>query len=188
MEACIKQASIIFAAVLNNKIVIGNIIHRSDSQVKWVPQDVEMYLKAKEFVDTAVIPLIPLSFGDDMKQAAAMSEFTVLTASFLERQFAGRMLLLPSFTYLTTDDHEKRLKNLQAWICALKNNQMSHIFFLTSDSEWKMLEEEIKETLIWFPVLLLENLEYSQKLTIIESQATQILTLFTGKWQKSENS
>lgn len=156
--------------------------------MKWIPQDVELYLKAKEYVDTAVIPLIPLSFGDDMKQTAAMSEFITLIASLLERQFAGRILLLPSFTYLTIDDHEKRLKELQTWITVLKSNQIHHIFLLTSHCEWKMLEGTLNENLIWIPAISLECLEDSKKYAIIDSQVTQILTLFTEKWRKNENS
>ena len=38
--------------------------------MKWIPQDIETYLNAKEYVDTAVIPLFSISFGDDMKQSA----------------------------------------------------------------------------------------------------------------------
>ena len=32
-------------------------------RMKWIPQDIETYLNAKEYVDTAVIPLFSVSFG-----------------------------------------------------------------------------------------------------------------------------
>ena len=67
----------------------------------------------KEYVDTAVIPLIPVSFGDENEtSAASMSEFITLLSTLLERQFTGRILLLPPFTYLTEDDYENRLSDL----------------------------------------------------------------------------
>lgn len=154
--------------------------------MKWISQDIDLYLKAKEYIDTAVIPLIPLSFGDDMKQAASMSEFITLIAAFLERQFTGRILLLPPFVYLTTDHYEKRLEALQTWTTVLKSNQFKHIFFLTSDTDWKIENERFDETLVWIPALSLDDLHESQKYSIVDSQVSQILSLFTKQWHKNE--
>lgn len=153
--------------------------------MKWIPQDIELYLKSKEYIDTAVIPLIPITFGEDMKHAASMAEFINLASALLERQFTGRILLLPPFTYLSVEDQEKKLADLGAWVSALKDNQIKHIFFLTSDSEWKMHDQNL-ESLIWIPALPLENLEDSQKKPLVDSQVKQILTLFTKKWHDYE--
>lgn len=145
-----------------------------------------MYLKAKEYIDTAVIPLIPLSFEEDMKQAAVMSEFITLIATLLERQVTGRILLLPPFVYLTTDHYEKRVTDLQTWTTALKSNQLNHIFFLTSDTAWKKDEGRLNEILVWIPALSLDNFQESQKFSIVDSQVSQILSLFTKEWHKNE--
>lgn len=150
--------------------------------MKWIPQDIESYLKVKEFVDTAVIPLIPLSFGEDMKQAVSMSEFITLTGVLLEKQFAGRILLLPPFTYLTADNDEKKWQELLRWTEVLKSKGFNHIFFLTSDSEWKMNEERLNNSLVWIPAIPLENFEESQKYTIIDHQVSQITRFITRKW------
>ncbi len=152
--------------------------------MKWIPQDIEMYIAEKEYVDTAVIPLLPVSFGDDMKQTASMAEFITLIAALLERQFTGRILLLPPFTYLAQDNREVRMDELLRWTAGLKENNFSHIYFLTADSEWKDYEKRLKETLIWIPSISLENLEGSQSKSIIDSQVKQLLTLFTRKWHQ----
>lgn len=154
--------------------------------MKWIPHDIELYLKAKEYIDTAVIPLIPVSFGEEMKQAASMSEFITLITTLLERQFTGRILLLPPFTYLKNSSHGKSLSELELWVSTLKNNHLNHIFLLTCDSEWKMHEEQLHDHLIWIEAISFDNLENSQKISIINSQVKQIQAIFTQKWLKNE--
>ena len=47
------------------------------SSMKWNVKDVEMYVQAKEYVDTVVVPLIPITFNDQMKQLTSSSEFII---------------------------------------------------------------------------------------------------------------
>lgn len=150
--------------------------------MKWIPHDIEMYLNAKEFVDTAVIPLVPISFGEEMKQAASMSEFITLVTTLLERQFTGRILLLPPIAYITNADYEKILNELITWTRALYENNLNHIFFITSDRAWENFIEEMNGTLVWIPNFEPKNLENCQKNQIIDSYIKQLLTLFTQKW------
>jgi hypothetical protein len=152
--------------------------------MKWISHDIEQYLKAQEYIDTAVIPLIPVAFGMEMKQAASMSEFITLVTTLLERQFTGRILLLPPFTYLKNFD-ETRVNELEDWVSGLEKNQLKHIFFITSDSEWKAKENKLKDLLIWIPAIPLENLEDSQKFSIVESQVLQLCDIFSRKWKEN---
>ncbi|MFL6555853.1 MAG: DUF2487 family protein, partial [Bacillus sp. (in: firmicutes)] len=59
--------------------------------MKWTPQDIETYLNAKEYVDTAVVPILAVSVGGEMKQSATVAEFITLLTGHLERQFTGRL-------------------------------------------------------------------------------------------------
>lgn len=154
--------------------------------MKWIPQDVDMYLKSKEYVDTAVIPLSPVSFGDDMKQSAAMTEFTGLLTSLLERQFTGRLLLLPSFTYLKNMAEEKLIDDIREWEYKLEKSDFKHIFYVTSDSNWKMREDKLTGSVIWLPTLPLEQMDNKQRISILEDQAKQILHLFIQKWREDQ--
>lgn len=152
--------------------------------MKWVSKDVDMYLGAKEYVDTAVLPLLPVSFGTDIKQSVSMTEFISLLSNALERQFKGRLILLPGFSYLKTSNREKLLDELKTWEKAFKEQEFKHIFFVTCDSDWKLIEQEIEGTLIWIPSLPLESLEQNYRQTILEDQVQQLLNLFIQKWQK----
>jgi hypothetical protein len=152
--------------------------------LKWISQDVEQYVKAKEYIDTAVIPLIPVAFGSEMKQSASMSEFITIVSTFLERQCTGRILLLPSFTYFSSSNFEKIGNELEEWVIALKNNHFKHVYLITCDKEWIVHESRLKESLIWLPIIPIENFENSQKMSIIESQVQQILAIISKKWQE----
>lgn len=154
--------------------------------MKWIPQDIETFLKAKEYVDTAVIPLVPLSFGEDIKQFAANSEFLTLLTSYLERQFTGRIVLVPPFTYLKTKNEDNLLTELLSWKTSIENGGFKHIFYVTSDIDWKTYEEILGSSLLWIPSIPLDNMEDNQKLTILESQGKQLLNLFTRKWRENE--
>jgi len=153
--------------------------------MKWITQEVETYLNAKEYVDTAVIPLIAVSFGGDMKQSAAAVEFITLLTSHLERQFTGRVLLFPSFTYLKFEPSEKVLDDLLKWEENLIKGEFKHIFYITSELDWRMKEQKLTGSLIWLPSLPLEHMNNTQKIEVIDNQVKQLLPLFTQKWNEN---
>lgn len=154
--------------------------------MKWNAEDVELYQKSKEFVDTIILPLLPINLESEMGQTAAMTEFITLVSSQLERQFRGRLLLLPGFTYLKTSDDEKLLASLLEWETHLVSNDVSHIFYLTSDIFWKSFENKLQGSLLWMPSIPLETLQDSQKVSVIENQVKQVLNLFTQRWHQKE--
>lgn len=152
--------------------------------MKWVAADIEMYQKAAEYVDTAIIPLMPVSFDSDMKQSASMAEFIGILTGQLEKQFKGRIFLLPAFVYIK--GHSGNFKTLQEWEKTLLDKQFKHLFFVTSDSSWRQQENEMSGTLLWLPSLPLEHMQDQQKVSIVEDQVKQLLTLFTEKWEQEE--
>jgi hypothetical protein len=154
--------------------------------MKWVSKDIETYSTAKEYVDTAVIPLYSVSFGNEMKQSASNAEFITLLTTFLERQFTGRMMLVPPFTYLKSDLPEDIFQQLKKWEANIEKYEFKHIFYITSEIDWKNFEKELNGSLIWIPSLPLEHLNDSQKISMIENQVKQLLSLFTQKWHENQ--
>jgi hypothetical protein len=154
--------------------------------MKWTPQDIETYLNAKEYVDTAVVPLLSVSIGGEMKQSASAGEFITLLTGYLERQFTGRLLLLPPFTYLKSKNGESTISDLKDWEADLVKGEVKHIFYITSEIDWRSWEEELTGTVIWLPSIPLEHMNESQKLSVIDSQVKQLLDLFTQKWHKNK--
>lgn len=154
--------------------------------MKWVSQDIEMFLKEKQYVDTAVLPLLPVSFGDDIKQSVSMTEFISLLSVQLERQFRGRLIMLPGYAYLKSAGEDRLLSGLGEWETELKAQGFKHIFLITSDSMWKSLEDRLEGGLIWLPSLPLEHMDENYRNSILDDQVKQLLNLFVQKWQNGE--
>lgn len=155
-------------------------------EMKWQAKEIDLYLQAKEYVDTAIIPLVPISWGNELKSTVQMGEFITLISDELERQFKGRVFQFPSYTYLKTEKVEERLSKINSFDEHLKENGFSHIIYLTSDIEWKQIEGEMKDTLLWIPSIPLEHMEQKYKLETLSNQIKQMLPIMTNKWQKAK--
>jgi hypothetical protein len=152
--------------------------------MKWVAADIEMYQKAAEYVDTAIVPLMPVSFDEEMKQNATMAEFIGILTVQLEKQFKGRIFLLPGLVYIK--GNTGTLETLQEWGKTLLDKQFKHLFYVTSDSSWRQYEKDLTGTLLWLPSLPLEHMQEQQKVSIVDDQVKQLLSIFTEKWQEEE--
>lgn len=151
--------------------------------MNWNAKDVEFYLQEKEYIDTAVVPLIPIALDTKIKHVAEKGEFTQLLSIHLERQFKGRMLFLPPFTYLSEFENEKKVILLNEWGEYIKESGFKHTFFLTADEQWTEMEGEIHKTLLYVPSVPLEHVEESYKHTIMEDQVKSLMKKVVQGWQ-----
>ncbi|MCK1991309.1 YpiF family protein [Peribacillus muralis] len=152
--------------------------------MRWTAKELDMYSQSKEYVDTVLISLVPLSFGGEMKQTGSMNEFLTILSLEIEKQMKGRILLMPSFQYLHNE--KDKVERLKHWANEAKENNFKHVFFLTSDYEWKKDERELENHLIWIPAIPLENLEIDQARGMIGQQVLQILDIFTYNWKNEK--
>lgn len=152
--------------------------------MKWVTKDIDVYLQAKEYVDTAVIPLIPVALDGNLKTTVSMGEFITILSNEIERQFKGRIILFPAFTYSSSEELQETKERLNQWTNDLSEGGMKHAIFITSDSSWKQVEAELQGTLIWMPTLPLEYVEEKYKQTMLQDQMKQLISLFMNIWQK----
>ncbi|MCM3453496.1 YpiF family protein [Heyndrickxia oleronia] len=150
--------------------------------MKWNGKDIDLYLKEKQFIDTAVVPLLPIAIGSEMKQAASQGEFIELLSLHLERQFKGRLLLFPAFTYLNTLEDHQQMDMLLNWEVKLKESGFAHIFYITSDISWRE-QEKTEGKLIWTPSIPLEHMEEQYKHSILEDQVKQLINIIVKQWQ-----
>ncbi|RFU65531.1 YpiF family protein [Peribacillus glennii] len=151
--------------------------------MKWTPGDLETFEEAREYIDTAVVPLIPVSFQKGRNQSASMYVFIDMLTASIENQFKGRVMLMPPLSYLAGEEIGKKMELVHAWRKEIES--FRNIFFITSDSEWKAYEQEFGGTLIWIPSIPLEHLEEGQARTMIVDQARQVFDLFTRKWNEA---
>lgn len=150
--------------------------------MKWTSKDITQYVQAKEYIDTAIIPLIPISFEQDIKSLASHGEYITILSHELERQFRGRVILLPSYSYLHNNSLDSKTSQLNEFVGQIKEN-MKHVFLLTSDSSWTQNEQTLEGKLVWLPAIPLEDMEEKYKMKIIQDQMNQLLPMFIQKWQ-----
>ncbi|WLR53082.1 YpiF family protein [Bacillus tianshenii] len=154
--------------------------------MKWTTADMEMYVQAKEYVDTAVVPLISINWHDKMKASVSAKEFIDLLMIELERQFKGRIMIFPGFTYLSSEETATRTARLSNWTEQLQEGGMPHVFYVTCDSTWKQTEQDLDGNLVWMPSLTLEHVGEKAKLKMIQEQVEQMMPLFMTEWKKSQ--
>ena len=149
--------------------------------MKWTAKDLDMYVQAKEYVDTLLIPLVPLSFGERIKKSGSMNEFITILCMEIEKQMKGRILVMPPFHYLFEDS--QKLQVLKDWEREAKDNGFKHVFFLTADMKWKQHGMDLGEHLVWIPAIPLENLEIDQAREMVSEQVSQIIDMFSFYWK-----
>lgn len=151
--------------------------------MRWEAKDIDTYLKAQQYIDTAIVPLVPIAFGSELKSTVVMGEFISIISAELERQFHGRLVLLPAFTYTLNELSEERIKRLKNWHDLLINDGFRHILSLTSDLSWKEVEQQLSHTLLAIPSIPLEHLDKEIKTNIVSDQIKQLALILTNKWQ-----
>lgn len=141
----------------------------------------DTYLQQQDYIDTLLVPLLKIdTHRERMKSSSSETEFLMHLTNFIETQFKGRMMLMPPFSYTQSTDLQSMAQTLSE---DLNLMPFKHIFYLTTDSEWKSVE--IAGEVIWLPALPLESMDKQLKQSIIEDQLRQVLPQLTKKWLES---
>lgn len=140
--------------------------------------DVEQFQAQKQFIDTAIVPLVQLDFSEGgMKQSSSASEYLMTLTSFVEQQFRGRLMLLPPFSY-TASTKLVELPNILEQ--QLKDAGFKSVIFITCDHSWNDYKELVN--IVWLPAIPLESMDKTVKQRILEDQLKQIIPALTSVW------
>ncbi|RLL48215.1 DUF2487 family protein [Oceanobacillus piezotolerans] len=150
--------------------------------MRWHKTDVSQYVEAKEYIDSAVIPLISLDFSLDIEKNAAQNEILEILASQLERELTGRLMLVPSYYYIKTGNREVEISRLNNWVEHIKTQPFRHVFFLTFDSAWKKEEQALQGSLIWLPGIQSGEINSKEMQGMVREQVVQIGELIRSYW------
>lgn len=153
-------------------------------KMQWQKNDMEQYITAKEYVDTLLIPMMPLHLADDqnLDKRVFQGELLKIYVNEIEKQFRGRIFLTPSYNYLFTADKVSEISRLNGWIKELSSQPFKHVFLFTFDHHWKKSEQELQAELLWLPAMQSGNLEEEGMKTFIKEQITQVTELIQSYW------
>ncbi|WP_305454901.1 YpiF family protein [Bacillus mycoides] len=149
--------------------------------MKWIVKDVEQFEQAREYVDTGIIPLLSISAAKGMKMVVEQGEFIEALSMELEREYKGRVLLLPAFTYLVESQKNEK-DRLQEWTDHLQRQGFKHIAYVTSDFSWKEDMRDVQGDLFWFPSLSLEQFSDQAKREVIRAHIKNIMEMLEERW------
>lgn len=148
--------------------------------MNWNAADMNTYLQQKEYIDTAIIPLIKMETAEErMKASASAADFLMNLTAFIELQFKGRVMVTPPFTYSPSMDRIAFSSGIEA---DMELSPFRHVFYLTADSEWT--STPLAGTVLWLPPIPVENMDERLKQSILEDQLKQLLPSLTQAWSK----
>lgn len=151
--------------------------------LRWQVKEMQVYLEQKEYIDTVLIPLIPLSWQSAFIPTVREGEFIETLLKETERQLQGRIILTPSYTYLKSESLDERMKTIKMWENELKEGNVKYVFFVTSDVDWKRVEDEL-EGLIWVAPVPLEHMEERHRKDFVDENVGLIMKHVTEIWRK----
>lgn len=139
--------------------------------------DVQQFLAQKQFIDTAMVPLLSVDLSESaVIQSSTSADFLMSLTSFVEQQFKGRVLVFPPFTYFEKDKTEDFVKNINEEI---EKFGFKHVIFITCDHFWKT-QEDLK--VVWLPSIPLESMDAQMKNVLLGEQLKQIVPVLTAIW------
>lgn len=152
--------------------------------MQWTKKDIQTYLGSKEYIDTAIIPIIPfqLSRESEIGKSTSKRELLSIFATEIEKELSGRVLLVPNYYYLEFGDKETEAKRLNDWTQELFKQPFKHVFILTFDSGWKRHEKELEANLLWLPGFHADDPNSDEMKLMIRGQVADVVELMRSYW------
>lgn len=144
----------------------------------FIGKDMGQYVNQREYVDTAVVPLLELNLSSTgLKSSAGASEYLQSLTALLEKQFKGRIMLFPPVSYSSNADRNRLSAEISA---EMEKAGFKHVFYMTTDSSWRTIDE--LKNLLWLPAIPTEDMDRNFKQSVMEDQLRQVLPLFLKEW------
>ncbi|MFG3611999.1 YpiF family protein [Rummeliibacillus sp. G93] len=144
----------------------------------WTSKDIDEFLKNKQFIDTAIVPLVLLEGTEiGIKQSASGAEFLMSLTNFLEQQFKGRVVLTSPVTYTKSLNRKELIAAMHDELVA---SGFTYVFFITSDHEWTQLAPE--KDVLWLPSIPLSDMDQKVRQQVLSDQLRQVIPMLSAKW------
>ncbi|RWZ60277.1 DUF2487 family protein [Halobacillus fulvus] len=151
--------------------------------MRYIKKDSKQYIPEKKYIDTMLIPLIPIDPANDQElpKQAFLRELNQVFTAIIEKEYRGRIFLSPDYYYLN-GHHEKEIERLNEWIARIKQQPFQHIFLFTFDAKWRKYESKVDAEVIWVPGLGTGDLQSTETQSFIKEQAREISEFIQSHW------
>lgn len=151
--------------------------------MKWNANDLEKYNEAKEYIDTAIVPLQKFQIENEatVVEEAFQREVLTLFSFEIEKELSGRVLLTPEFNYIPSH-FEREVERLNDWIDQLKKQPFETIILMTFDSGWNRYNKQLNGELLWLPSVQTGDISSPEMKTVLSNQIRQISEHVRSFW------
>jgi hypothetical protein len=111
--------------------------------MKWELTTADQFIEAKEYIDTAIVPLIKIELGEQFKPALKSSTWITGVASGIEDKLMGRVMLFPGYSYTGLEKEEHLIANLNTYTNYLKQQGFENVIFLTHNQMLSSMKEHM---------------------------------------------
>lgn len=140
-------------------------------------KDIELFLQQKQFIDTAIVPLLPVDFSTEgALRYSSDAEFLMSLVTYIEKQFRGRIFMAPPFPYF----HKKGNIDIKEIEGNLKEEGFLHVLFITCDLNCKEKMEEVDMLIL--PAIPIQSMDQEVKNRILQDQLNYVLPKLTSFW------
>lgn len=150
----------------------------------WTKNDMKRYVDSKEYIDTAIIPIIPFQLSDEttLEKSTSKRELLSIFATEIEKELTGRVLLIPNYYYQEFGDKMTEIVRLNQWTTEIQHQPFQHVFILTLDAGWKKYEKDLQANLLWLPGFQPIDPNSQEMQQMIRGQVTDIVELIRSYW------
>ncbi|WP_040981380.1 DUF2487 family protein [Oceanobacillus jeddahense] len=152
--------------------------------MKWTSVDLQKYEQAKEYVDTVIVPLAPFQVGALEASAKQADQYDVLTlfARELEKELMGRIMLTPTYTYITTAEKSEEVERINKWTRHFKEQPFKQVLYISFDPSWRKIANDLEGEFIWLPSIPLKDADPAAVKGMIRDQTMQTAELVKSFW------
>ncbi|GIO22632.1 DUF2487 family protein [Oceanobacillus sp. J11TS1] len=152
--------------------------------MKWTSMDLQKYDQAKEYIDTIIVPLAPFQIGALEPSAKNADQFDVLTlfARELEQELMGRVMLAPTYTYITTAEKSQEAERMNEWTSHFKEQPFKQVLYISFDPSWRKVANDLDGEFIWLPSIPLKDSDPAVVKGMIREQTMQTVELVKSFW------
>lgn len=152
--------------------------------MKWTSVDLQKYDQAKEYIDTVIVPLAPFQIDALEASAKNADQYDVLTlfARELEKELMGRIMLAPTYTYVTSAKKSQEAERLNEWTNHFKEQPFKQVLYVSFDPSWRKVSKDLEGEFIWIPTVSLKDADPAAVKGIIRDQTIQTVELIKSFW------
>lgn len=151
----------------------------------WNMDDLELFHKEKDYIDTVILPFVPIEWGSDMGRTVQEGRFSLILGEETEHQLKGRVILSPPFTYLKSQSLDDKIAQFHHWIREIRKDSIKFIVCITSDPSWHSFFQDINESglvNVWLPAVPFDHLNSTHQQDYLDENVGQIIKKMTHAW------